>query len=171
MPLPLKRIKDDMKNSPPWKPGGLPRDPDKKYSKHKVTKLETLAAPGIKSLTHKAVVKGSTSDYLTVVQWFGVDFQENQKDGLVPVGFQKKLLFHRKPSVRQNEVKLKCSCDDFRFTFEKPLFDSKALIGTYRRYRRKTVDHPVRNQPESNGYCKHLHSLILALKGADIITE
>ena len=170
MPVALKTVKKDMETAPKWSPGGIPRDPDK-YDKFNIQNLESLAAPGIKSLTYKATVRGSTANYIAFVQFFGVDFKETKDQYFDrPQKFQGKIIYHRTPSVKLESVKLKCSCPDFRFTWEKPLFDSKGLIGTFRRYKRKTTDRPPRNKDEVNGYCKHINSLLLALRNAEHIT-
>lgn len=179
MPVLLKQIRNQLKQYRP----GAPRS----YPLQRVSKLESRAAPGINSVTYKAVVKGSgTRDYITFVQFFDVEFKENKdKKFFIPVSVGENLKFHSKHSVAKNRVSLKCSCDDFRFRFEKQLFDEKALIGRFRKYVRKTPP-PVRpanaknpnpigkdfeNPDDYLGFCKHIWSLLNALKGSDIVGE
>lgn len=67
------------------------------------------------------------------------------------------------------------NCPDFRFTWEKPLYDHKGLIGRWRKYIRKTPPppkgHPYRNPDDKLGFDKHTWSVLFALKGSGRITE
>ena len=165
MPRLLKNIRDEMKK--------LPRDPNK-YPKLQITKLETRNSPGIKSITYKSVVKGEhKEDYITFIQFFGVLFENTKKGKFTePAKVGKELRFHPKPSVIGNKVNLKCSCQDFRFVWEFPLFEKQALIGRFRKYIRVPGStRPPRNPDDLMGLCKHVWSMLNALNKSGTITE
>ena len=153
-----------------------------KYTKLPVKKIESVARPGINSLTVRSVVTGEfirekangskgKRKYRTSVQFFELQFSETKsKFFSVPAKVGGKLMYHQVPNLKENSVKLKCECEDFRFRFEKELFDNKGLIGRFRKYVRKTPPppegHPFANPEELMGYCKHVHSLLTSLKNA-----
>jgi hypothetical protein len=164
----------------------------KKYTKLPVKKVESIARPGINSLTVRSVVTGefiretvdakgkatgakSKRKYRTSVQFFEVQFSETKsKFFTAPVAVAKRIMFMHPPNLKENSVKLKCECEDFRFRFEKELFDHKGLIGRFRKYIRKTPKppegHPFVNPEEKMGYCKHVNSLLKSLKTSKRIT-
>lgn len=172
MPKLLKSIRDEMKR--------LPRDPAK-YPKLRVTKVESRPAPGINSLTFKAVVSsqfpGSRDPddipYITFVQFFDVLYEDKKKGKFtVPAKVGGTLKYHKVPSITGNRVALKCSCQDFRFVWEFPLFENDSLIGRFRKYTRVPGStKPPRNPDDLQGFCKHVWSLLNALNRAGSIKE
>lgn len=173
MPKLLKEIRSEMRK--------LPRDPSK-YPKLRVSKLESTPAPGIKSITYKAVVSSEFPKkrkeekvdipYITFVRFFDVLFEETKSSKFsVPVKVGSKLLYHPIPTIAENRVQLKCSCADFRFVWEYPLFEQKALIGRFRKYIRVPgSDRPPRNPSDLMGFCKHTWSLLNALNTGKLIS-
>lgn len=174
MAVKLADLKNAMAKAKKHPFGALPRKADT-YPKMGIQKLETLPAPGINSLIYKAQIKSqSTSEiYMTSVQFFGMEFSPEKKPNWIPVEFNGKPLYYAKPSVSKNEVKLYCQCQDYRFRFEKPNFDRKGQIGNYRRYTRKTppppAGYPYANPQNVPGYCKHVHSLLMALNRSQLV--
>lgn len=61
------------------------------------------------------------------------------------------------------------NCSDFRFFWEFPLYKIGSLIGSFRRYVRKTTTRPPKNPDNIVGYCKHLYSFIKALQGSNLV--
>jgi len=64
------------------------------------------------------------------------------------------------------------NCPDFRYRFEKPLYDVGSLIGNWRRYRRRvgaTRTMPPVNPRQIPGYCKHVYSLVQALVNSRMV--
>jgi hypothetical protein len=73
--------------------------------------------------------------------------------------------YFEKPSIDKNPIRVRCSCPDFRFTWEKQCWDAHILYGgTYTRYQRKTPEPPIgrehRNSANVPGLCKHVYSAI-----------
>lgn len=146
------------------------------YPKYKTKNLESLPAPGTNSIMFKTVVLGEKDNYTTYIQFFKVDFQEAKAgDFVVPAKIGSSVLYHKKPSTDKNPVFLYCSCQDFRYRFSKPLYDSKGLLGNWQRYKRVTPEPPV-GYPHVNpdnrlGYCKHISSMILDLKAKGQVVD
>ena len=161
------------------------RDPDS-YKTQKILSMDKSLSPGTNMVQWKAVVKGQTpgKKYVAIVQFFDVSFVGNKRKGFIQAGDE---LWYKSLKIKANPAKIKCSCPDFRFSFEKQNFDAKGLVGNWRRYTRKTapkkrptgaknpnpdgkdfVNAPgIGNdiQPGGQpGYCKHIHSLFQALK-------
>lgn len=67
------------------------------------------------------------------------------------------------------------NCEDFRFYWEYPLYKKKGLIGTFRRYSRKTLPppegRPYKNVTEQLGFCKHIWNLLVAFRTRGDIRE
>lgn len=164
MPVFLKNVKGDMLK--------LPRDP-KEYPNLTVQRFEVTTSPGIKSITYKAIVLGESDNYSTYVQFFKLSFQES-KDSKHPVESKvgRSKIYHNRPSISTNPVFLKCSCPDFRFVWEKPLYDNKGLIGRWRKYTKVPGSTRAPRNPENYiGYCKHVNSLLFRLRNSGIITD
>lgn len=143
------------------------------YPTLRMKRLDTLASPGIKSLMYKSVMEGDTDNYLTYVQFFELEYKDEKDDDFTEAEtVAGKVKYHKKPSTSKNPVNLKCSCTDFRFCFEKQLFDKKALIGAYRKYTRVAPPsgRPPKNPGNHIGMCKHTHNLINILKSNGRIT-
>jgi hypothetical protein len=146
---------------------------------------------GMKSLMFKTVVEGETDKYVTSIQFYDIEFNEDKTKRcteMIEIQSARKkkvkgkakgetfILFHEKPSKKNHPVALKCECPDFRFRFEKELFDHDGLIGaTFRKYTRKTPPppegYPYANPEELMGFCKHLNSLIANLKDLQKIKD
>lgn len=165
MPIKLNDIKKEMMK--------FPRDPEE-YPNLRLKKLESLASPGIKSFTYKGVIAGETDSYTTIIQFFEVMY--NSARSLVhtePTTVAKKAIYYAKPSIKNNKVSLKCSCPDFRFTWEKELYDSHSLIGNFRKYQRVVPDsgRPPRNPMHYVGLCKHVWGMLSSLRESKRITD
>ena len=140
----------------------------KKYKIYPVTRIALTPAKGVKTVTYKANVKGDLDIYQTMIKFFGVDFVDADGTGVDKAKFRKDTYYFKKPGRRINEVQLKCSCSDFRFMFEKQLYDEKGLIGRWRKYKRKTppppIGRPFKNPDDYMGYCKHIWSFLEKLR-------
>lgn len=174
MPQSLKNIRKELRQLPSYK--YAPKRNINKYPVLEVIKstFNSRISPGIKSLYFKIVVKGEVNEdrpeqqYLTQVQFFKVEFSDEYKRGYTETEINGKPIYFKPPTVSTSEVKLKCQCQDFRFYWEKELYDNKSLIGNWRRYVRKTPPppegRPYVNPDELVGYCKHIHNFLEHLK-------
>jgi hypothetical protein len=166
MPVYLKQVQQQLRQ--------FGRQP-KKYPKYRVSKAVLRGSPRTKSLSIKAVVHGETNNYMVHVQFFKVDFSEEKVEGYKKIDIDGETWYYDVPSVRENPVNLKCSDPDFRFRFEKELYDNGGLIGNWRRYTRKTppppVGRPYANPEHLMGFCKHIWSLLDYLNRTGVLTE
>jgi hypothetical protein len=94
-----------------------------------------------------------------------VALQEQAEKGLVSIPSGSKTLWFKPLSVNDNRVKLYCKCPDMQFTFSFQLWEKDSFIGAYKKYKRVPGStRPPRNPMEVPGYCKHVHSHLLALQ-------
>lgn len=146
-----------------------------KYPQYRVSKLQSRASNITKSVSYKAIVRGETDNYMVHVQFFNVIFSKDKKPDYVPVKVDDELWYYRVPTIRSNPVHIKCSDPDFRFRFEKELYDNSGLVGNWRRYTRKTppppAGRPYVNPEHWMGFCKHIWSFLLYLQNAGLLKE
>ncbi len=128
------------------------RIPDSyKISKMVGKTFEIKYRPGINSVTFIAMVKslnsspakGSKSEgaYRVQITFNNVEYKENSSNvHTMPARVDRKLYWYKQPTLADNPVQIKSTDQDFRFRFEKELFDNKALIGGWRRYDAKKED-------------------------------
>jgi hypothetical protein len=169
MPKLLRDIRDELRE--------FPRNP-RKYPRLPLQSKTLESRPQLyhNSIMYRAVVKGETANYVTSVQFWKIDFQSDKDEShSIPIKADGKLMYYKCPSVGRNAVKIKCSCEDFRYRWEYPLFQEGGLIGQFRKYTRKTppppAGAPYANPDEFLGYCKHVHSLLLALRDSELVTS
>lgn len=114
-----------------------------------------------KTIMFEGTVKSESSKqtYEPKIRFHEIDFQAT-KDALHPmeVFYNNKTYYAETPSLSTHPVSVSGTCSDFRFTFQKQLFDAGALIGKWDTYQRKTIDRPQRNPRNRLGICKHLGS-------------
>jgi len=130
----LKKIKKDL-----LRYGRMPQN----YFKPKVLKgsIDIIYSKGTNSIRYKGIVQGRSDKYVVQANFFDVEYSDNQTVlHTMPCRINRKLYWHKQVTFRDNPVKLKSSDPDFRFRFEKELFDKKALIGNWRRYDAKKED-------------------------------
>jgi hypothetical protein len=154
MPVFVKDVIDDLKD--------FGRNPTK-YPKLPMRGLEISPMVGIKSLNFRGTVKGSSGkNYIATCQFHKVDYDSNENEDIKePIDVKGKKVFYAKPSMSLNPVMVKCTCPDFRFRFEKPLYDDKGLIGMWNRYTKVPGSNRGPVNPENHlGLCKHLYSFV-----------
>ena len=102
MPILLPKVKQELLQY-----GRNPAD----YPKLNTKNLESVPAPGIKSLMFKTTVLGETDNYTSYIQFFKLLFSETKdNETSVPAKVNNKVVYHKKPSVKENPVFLYCSC-------------------------------------------------------------
>jgi hypothetical protein len=163
------------------------RNPDRFYKERsRVLSLDVSGSPGVKTLQFQAVVQAKTKgepNYTTTIRFFDVPLSKEQRNTNhddLQIGAV--TYYHPTPSVKRNPCQIKCTCKDFRFSFEKQNFDAGGLIGNWRRYQRKTppatrpknARNPnkdgrdfVNAEPDggdtATGWCKHIQTLLTLL--------
>ncbi len=141
--------------------------------------LEVVASVGVKQLTFRSAIKGTTGNiYRTSIRFNNVEFfkEPTKKATLTAVISSKTgkgIVYFAPVNIKRHNVMVVCKCPDSRFTWEKEDADVKALIGNWRRYTRVTPPsgRPERNPTHSPGICKHIMYLLKMLKRQDYIKE
>lgn len=184
----LKDIKKDLKQYRSDKPRGYS---DLKVIDFKVSKpldaIDIKASVGVKQITYIGAVRSEMTNpespdhqdiYKVSVRFGDIVFHPekmNKTDTAIIVN--DKTYFYEVPSVGKNKVSLKCQCQNFRFDYEWQLYQDKALIGNWRRYKRLTppavrpanptnpnpIGHDFVNPDNYLGYCKHIHNFLKVL--------
>lgn len=110
------------------------------------------------------------SYYDVYLEFNQVTFADSIDDGQVKaddtwsvIEYKGEKYYFEKPRIDKNPIRVRCSCDDFRFRFEEPCWKAGILYGgTYKRYVRKTPP-PPEGRPYANplgvpGLCKHIYN-------------
>lgn len=154
-----------------------------KYPKLKVTKLESKPRPGLNVLSYTGLVSSENqvgTKYKVSIDFHDVEYKKLEtaqfkNEVTIKSGGKSENLYHRTMSVAKNPVKLKCQCSDFRHRFETPLARKGGLIGGPRKYTRKTdpwpVGRPFANSTKKLGICKHIASVLEAIKNDGMLKE
>lgn len=153
-----------------------------------VGEIDIIPEPGLGAVSFAANIKSETdpSDFYRVrIRFLDVKFYNGKQANTVEVEYRGEKKYMLVPAVRVNDTQQKCACFDFRFNFEKQLYDKQALIGNWRRYKRKTppsvrpakpknpnpIGHDFKNPDNYKGFCKHLWSLLNILKDKGLVRE
>lgn len=190
MPVFLKELKkelqDDVAKTGKNKDGSYRSTPPniigrliKSYAKLAVSKRTSRAVPRLKWLTYTGLVASESTGikYKVSIQFQDMIFKDLQTKQFSIEGTtnDKKKVFHRVPTAQKNQVRITCSCSDFRHRFMTQLAIFDAHIGAPLRYTRKTaawpVGRPLANSTDKIGFCKHVSSLLIHLKDKGLIKE
>ena len=107
------------------------------YAPAGVHNVEIDSWRGTKALLFTADVDGSKGGTYDVgVEFFQVNFSDEQKPGWIPVESEGGTIYAEVPTMSYNNCALKCSCPDFQYRFEKELYDVGSTIGNWRRYKK-----------------------------------
>ena len=125
--------------------------------------------------------------YFVQVAFEGVEFTTEKKrgfhEGEIVDGEQ---TYFRSPSLSRNKMKMKCTCEDYRFVAEYANAKDKLNLGGWRRYQRKTpapadkfeqnrtlvngkVSYPHKNPADVVAMCKHLYNFTRVLREKDMV--
>lgn len=165
MPSTLTKIFSDLRRFRTSK--NKKRDP-KYYDDVVIRFIEVRVFPRNKQIIYRTQVDSVTKDgksrYDTHLMFSNIKLYDAQQRGTVPIQDAKtKQLYYTNPVRFSTSVQLKCTCPDFRHTWETELKRGGALIGFPRKYRRKTTWWPERNPKHVMGMCKHVYSVIRQL--------
>lgn len=100
--------------------------------------------------------------------WFSdtevFDTKQDLRTHLV-VTYKGQQFWVRKPDYYVNQVRVRCSCPDFYFTFAYWDWEKKVIFGPKPRpYTRKSVNGKPRNPGKFPGFCKHVMNSLLLLQ-------
>jgi len=129
---------------------------------------------GTKTLLIQADCNGYTekATHVVNIQFEGLNYVDE-----VPKNAEYKTLTYKDeeyhfsyPTVEDTNVKIRCSCSDFYYTWSYPDWKEKVLFGSKpKKYIRKTKTRPPRNPDQIPGMCKHIYQAISLLKVEDLL--
>lgn len=157
------------------------------FERRKVGPIKKLAFPRNQELEFRANVEGAQENYVTRIRFKKIKFSDTKSKGKITAQTSAgNDVFADRPDMTNKTMEVFCSCPDFRFAFEFQLFRRGGLDRpTFRKYSRKTPP-PVRPEKPKNpnpighdfvnpdnrlGFCKHLLSMINALKARGQVIE
>ena len=154
------------------------RKKEPKFKNLKIAKLRIVPQVNKESFFINTWVTGSTGSiqYKTSIMFEDITSERLNRGEKCLKGFmkirspKKKLYCVEKPTMSKTKVKVRCSCEDFFFTYA---FWNKGKDGLYggplKPYKRKTTDRPERNPKHVPGMCKHLFKLVDELRVNKVI--
>lgn len=133
--------------------------------------LEAKVYPKNKQVTFRTQVQSQSGPhrYAPHVQFSNMKISEEHEDGMVPVQDESGKQYYMNKADFNSSVNLKCTCSDFRHTWETELAKNGGLIGRPRKYTRKTDTYPERNPKHVMGMCKHVYSVIRQLATVGVL--
>lgn len=99
----------------------------------------------------KVDVQGKADDYISTIVFTDVEFSDVKDPEAVRVNE-----LYIKPLKANQDVRVHCTCPDFRWTFSWPNKSNNALQGDPAPAYNRTTNRPPRNPTNSAGLCKHL---------------
>lgn len=130
-------------------------------------KRKSFVKVGQNSLLVRGLVQGEEQDYHTHITFENVTFT-NRSD---PEAIAVSRWFIKPLSTNNNDVKVNCQCQDFRWTFAWYNSASGALDGNPPAPYMATTDRGPRNPTKSPGLCKHLICLSENLQAEKTFTD
>jgi len=148
----------------------------KKYPVKRTALKEMKAGIGVKSLTFIGTVTGNSDTYKVAIKFFDVKFSDEKLKGYREVKAHGKVRYFEIPNININRFQWKSEDSNFRFMWEKPLFDNQLLIGNWRRYVRKTPPpskggYPFKNPDGIIGYSYPIHNMLRKLATLRLIRQ
>jgi hypothetical protein len=110
---------------------------------------------GDSELMVKAKCAGETNNYNCEILFQGVEFSQPGDPQAITINNLQIL-----PLSLNLNVKVNCTCQDFKWTFAWQNSDAGALLGNPPPPYSRTTDRPPRNQTNTPGLCKHLNRLV-----------
>lgn len=137
-----------------------------------ITQIKLTPSVDAGELLVEAVAKGG-QNYQPKMLFEGVEYQEEDAPDNITFTASNGDEYHVAPiSLKQNNVKVFCTCLDFYYRFATWNANDKSLLGTAPPpYIRKTQTRPPVNPSKTPGVCKHLLKLATELVTSKIVKE
>lgn len=125
------------------------------------------------NLKISAVVRSGGKIYDTDILFDDVVFEDEDAETNITFTGSDNEQYHAQPiSLKDHEVKVKCSCLDFHYRFAIWNFNDDSLYGNPPPpYRRKTTTRPPVNPTQTPGVCKHILKLMKALQRSQLVVN
>lgn len=130
-----------------------------------VENIRWVPYKGVKTLFVKGKIRNESNHYNTIILFKNIDYKKNEVN--IIASDNKKYSFN-KISLRNNDVLLRCNCNDFKWRFN--YFDhlDKSLYG---RNNKSNEHKDIANPKRLPGMCKHIMATIRTLKDANIFSD
>lgn len=126
-----------------------------------VSNVTLLPYVGMKYLEVSGQARSNQHMYKPSIQFLRVIFEPNDSTNNVTFQGKDGQEHHMQPIILgQNNVKVRCTCLDFYYTFATWNFDDNSLIGRKPPMYHKKTNRPPRNVDRVPGLCKHVIKLI-----------
>lgn len=145
-----------------------------------VKKLESIIPfAGVNTVLFQLSMRGVTQQYVNHrinILFIGLDFSTEFKEGYLKIEDKTGTYYFSKPSLGNTQIRCRCTCHDFYFTWGIWDFNNGALFGNKPRpYKRKTPPppkgYPYRNEKKIPGLCKHLFNAMKFLQSSSLVTN
>lgn len=135
-----------------------------------VQQLELIPYTQSNALGVRGQINSSGNKYQSIILFMDVEFQEEDTNENITFTAVDGNEYHALPiNLQQNNVKVRCTCLDFRWRFS--IYNDKAgvLYGEGPGVYVKKTDRPPNNPKGVPGLCKHLLKLAVELKNSGVI--
>ncbi len=122
---------------------------------------ETRSITNPRKVSYKLIMQFKEVQFKKITNQEEADEYAKKKDWKY-VQIQDLHFYYKLPSLKTDDVMVKCACFDFRFSFEYYNKQYGALVGQPRLYHSKNKL-PPRNFKRTPGVCKHLYHFALFL--------
>ena len=149
------------------------QDAEERANQASVMKMEIHTFPPNNAIDFRALVKGKTNNYQSIVFFKNVDYQQEDTNANLTFDDAKGDVYHISPiNLQQQNCQVRCTCPDFRWTFSVQLQNSDSLYGEGPPlYHKKNPDHEPRNPQNIPGVCKHIMALVDELNQLGVFTS
>jgi hypothetical protein len=124
-----------------------------------IDNINFIPFAGMKTLLVKATAKSKDKEYIPIILFKNINYYDSPTEGTVIIKKNNKNYYFKKPSIKENDVNIRCNCRDFEFRFN---FYNHVDESLYGRKRAKYIGQGLFNiNPQKMpGMCKHIMALI-----------
>jgi len=149
------------------------RNPNR-YPDYRIFNFKTTIWVGTKTVLYQGEVLaegGAPVHYNVSLEFHGIEFSDVQQPGMIAtVPIAGRVLYYEAPIIGSNDVRMRCTCSDFQYTFQWELKGANALLGNPKPYTRVPGStRPPRNPQHVLGFCKHLWNFMKYLRNSNLI--
>lgn len=137
-----------------------------------IQNLETVPAPQSGTLEIRATAQSGANQYQPIMLFSDVEFQEEDSPENVTFTGADSQEYHMMPiSLTNHNVKVRCTCLDFRWRFSMYNQKTNSLYGPGPELYQKKTQRPPNNPQGVPGLCKHLLALAIELKNNRLVVQ
>lgn len=135
-----------------------------------ITAVELIPAPQSGTLEARGEAQSGTNKYQPIILFSDVEYQDEDTGENITFTAVDNNEYHVAPiSLHQNNVKVRCTCMDFRWRFAMANQQNDVLHGPGPELYTKKTDRPPNNPRNVPGVCKHLLRFVNELKNSRVV--